>query len=261
MSIWDIFTSKANPATATAIVTQPADTSKTNPTVPGDGTVKPDGTGPGAFPKPGEGKESPLEGYKALWETDPNAKPVLTSPTINADPAALMKAAQGIDFTKVIPPELLEAAAKGDAVALGKVVNLSAQAGYAQSAHATAAIVRGALAEQTRINRDVLLPDALRAANLSSSLVLDNPIFSNPAVKPLVDLITTQVRTKYPTASEFDQKKHVIELFNQFSQESLKSQGFTVLPKGSELTSPAGAGANKEEDWGPFFGEPASPGQ
>jgi len=247
MSIMDMFRTK--PAT-------PVDPSVSNPTVPGSGTPgNKDGTAPAAFPVKAEGDKSPLAGYEKLWDNDPNAKPMPSAvPTFNVDPKKLMDAARGIDFSKAIPADLLEKAAKGDTVALGQAISAAAQAGYAQSAHANTQIVKEALTQQAKVFKDEILPQILRNHSVSQTLQEDS-LLTNTATAPLVEAARTQIAQKYPNASAAEIAKQTQEYFRGFAEEIVKAQGFTIQ-KPSTSASPANS---KEEDWGKFFDVPVSP--
>lgn len=261
MSIMDMFRSIAQGGTAKAGDGSPSpqpnggDPSKLNPAVPGDGTAQnKDGSGPTAIPKAAEGDKSPLEGYGKLWETDPNAKKTPSlAPTFTADPAKLMEAAKTIDFAKVIDPEVLTKAAAGDGAALSQAINSAAQAGYAQSAHATTKIVERALADQAKMFKEEIMPAILREHSISTAVSADNAIFENPAVKPIVDMATAQLSAKYPNASAADIKKHAQEYFMGFAKELATAGGMTmekaVDPAGSKVS-----GIREPQDWGKYFG-------
>lgn len=251
MSIMDMFRSTPAATKQQNAITQSGDPSGSNVTVPGaDSGGNTDGKAPAAFPKKAEGEESPLSGYEKLWETDPNAKPPASSvPKFDIDPQKLMAAAKSIDFSKVIPADVLEKASKGDVTALGQAINFSAQAGYAQSAAATTKIVEQALTQQAKVFKEEIMPAILRQHTVSQTLV-DETLLNNPAVKPMVDAVKQQFSTKYPQASAAEIAKHTTDYFRGFSEDFIKMQGFKV-----DKTDPKEAVslAARQEDWGKFF--------
>lgn len=261
MSIMDMFRSVVQGGTAKSAEGNPSpqpqggDPSKGNPGVPGDGTPQnKDGSGPAAIPKAAEGDKSPLEGYEKLWETDPNAKkaPSLT-PTFTADPAKLMEAARTIDFAKVIDPEVLAKAVAGDAAAFSQAINSAAQAGYAQSAHATTKIVEQALTQQAKMFKEEIMPAILREHSISTAVASDNAIFENPAVKPIVEMATAQLSAKYPNASAADIKKHAQEYFMGFAKELATAGGMT-MEKTLDPAAGMKLGVREPQDWAKYFG-------
>lgn len=216
----------------------------------------PDGSGPAAFPAVKKDDTSPLAGFDALWQTtDKDGKPPELATNITADPQKLMDAAKSIDFVKGIDPQLLADAAKGgNSEALGKLINTAAQLGYAQSAGATARIVNAALAEQGKKFTQEYFPELMRRMEANRLLAGDNAIFQNPAIKPVLDMIETQLANKYPTASSADISAKAKEFVLGMSTEVLKSSGLVVSEK--PKIDPAKSGGNKDIDWASLFGIP-----
>lgn len=218
----------------------------TNPLVPG-GEQRSDGKGPAAFPAAGEGEKSPLAEFAPLWEApDPKTLPKnLDNISINltADPAEMFKAAQRIEFTKVIPAALLERMNKGEAGAITEGMNLVAQAGYAQSAGATVALVKNALAQQAKEFKEAL-PELFRNNSAQQLLRADNTFFDNPAVSPLVATIEQQILRKNPNKSPAEISEMAKNYLGGFATEYLTASGKVVgdAPTASKL-------AKNETDW------------
>lgn len=164
---------------------------------------------------------TPLDAFSTLWETpavDPN-KPV-TDPNnyfATLDPAKVMASAQKVNFAnQQVTPEILAEVAKGgeSAVkAMMQLVNQSSQSVYGQSALATAQIVQKALDAQ-RENFQKQLPGILKSQLVSDSLATENPIFSNPALQPMVDMARQQVLQKFPNATQAETKEQIVSFFN-----------------------------------------------
>jgi hypothetical protein len=174
---------------------------------------------------------------------------------MNADPTKIMQAAKGVDFSKAITPEALTNAAKGDPSALAQVVNEAAQAGFAQSSVATAKIVEAALARQAQDFQDKYIPEVLRRERINNALTADNPLFSNPAVAPMMEMLKSQMATKYPTASAAEVKAKAEEYMTGFASEIAKATGKSFGDAAAGGAGGAGgSGASQEEDWSKFFG-------
>lgn len=246
-SVMDIFKPKPAQTQVTA--------ASGNTTVPNDNTLQNiEGTGPKAIPKAGEGEASPLAQYGKLWETaDTDGKPIQLVPPMTADPVKLLEAAKTVDFTKAMRPEVLEAAAKGDAVALGTLVNEAAQAGYAQSAMATTKILEAALKKQADMFQKEVMPEILRRHSISQVNKADNPVFDNPAVKPMLDGLEAQLAVKYPTATAADISKHAKTILSGMAEDIVKQSGRTIAeaPTAESLSN---SNARKEPDWEKLFG-------
>lgn len=250
-SVLDIFKPKAVTSTTNG-------DPKTNVSVPNADTLQnTDGTGPKAIPAAGEGDKSPLDGYAKLWETaDTDGKPLSLTTPINADPAKLLAAAKTVDFTKAISPELLEKASKGDAASLSELVNQAAQTGYAQSALATTKILEAALNQQATKFQNEVMPEILRRHSIGRDLRTENPIFDNPALKPMLSELETQLAIKYPNASAAEVSSHAKTILTGMAEDIIKQSGRTVTD-----TTGGGGGTPKASgevfDWeSHFLGKP-----
>lgn len=268
MSIWDMFRSTSGATgdgsrVGAGAITPPAaipgDPSKGNSTVPGDNTPKSDGS-VAAIPKAAEGDKSPLEGFKDLWETPigKDGKPIPAAktsiaPTFNIDPKKMLESARGIDFKAAIDTAVLDKASKGDSAALSEVINQAAQAAYAQASVASTKILETALTRQAEAFESKIMPEILRKHNISNALRTDNPLFDNPAVAPMLNLVETQFASKFPNASATEITQKAKEYLGGFATELLTSAGKVVGDK------PTAAEALKKsrgepQDWSTYFG-------
>lgn len=236
--------------------TPAADPSATNPTVPGDGTAKPDGTGPVAIPKVGDGAASPLDGFKNLWDTDKDAKPPTSwEPRLAIDPAKILAAAKTVDFSKSIAPELLAKAAGGDATALSQVINEAAQSGFAQAMGSTANLVKAALTDQAAVFRDQILPEVLRKHAINTQLQ-DDSLFTNPAVAPMLKMVEDQLVAKNPTMSPAQIKEQAKKFTTEFAEHVAASSGKRITDVPSDKTT--GRSTGREVDWDKFMAVPTA---
>lgn len=199
-----------------------------NKTVPNPGdTIPPNNLA--AFPenKTTEGA-SPLDSYKDLFTVgkDDKAAPSLV-PSFTMDTKAIFEAAGKIDFTKAISPELLDKASKGDAASLAQLVNQAAQAGFAQATVTTGNIVKDALTKQADTFKNEVMPDILRRHQISVGMS-ENPLYTNPAVAPLLKSVEGQLAIKYPTASSDEITKHAKVFFDNMAGEIIKANGGSV---------------------------------
>lgn len=187
--------------------------------------------------------QSPLDAFKDLFTIDPaTSNPANSIPTFNVDQAKLREAAAKNDFSKVIPPELLEKIAAGGAEAqqaMMAAMNAMSQRVYADSAFATTQILEAALKKQAEAIES-RLPGLIKNQNLSESLRTENPIFSHPAAAPMLDTLQKQVLQKFPNATVTEQK--------EMAQKWLLSFAEAASPV-SKVTETAGKG----EDWSAFF--------
>lgn len=248
------FMNGANGGAAPAAAPAAGDpTANGNNSVPGSETAKPDGTGPNAFPAVGEGDKSPLAGFSDLWEKGKDEKqPASMVPTMNVDHEKLMKAAASVDFTKTISPELLQKATQGDPAALAQAISQAAQAGFAQSAAATAKIVENALQTQAKTFKEEVMPDILRRERIGNALS-ENPLADNPAVAPMLTMLRERLAQKYPMASAQEIAAKTNEYFLSMSTEIAKASGKQLIDAPAAPAENGGMGKSGE-DWSKFFG-------
>lgn len=218
-----------------------------NPGMPLPGSDPTNPTIPLQVPSP---NTDPMAEFAKLWETpsiDPNAPPDSGNYFAKLDPAKVMESAKKVNFAnQVISPELMQQIAAGgeSAVkAMMSLVNQSSQQVYGQSAIATASIVEKALAKQ-REQFQQQLPGILKSQLVSDSLATENPIFSNPALAPMVDMARTQVLQKFPNATQAEVKTQVVNFFNAMQS--------ALAPK---PVKSAAEKAAEETDWSKYFPE------
>lgn len=237
----------ANPAAATANQPNPAASvavktpgnmpavpevsqSATNPLVPVSTTVEPG---------------SPVDAYADLWKTDPNAKPQeKTNLFPGIDPAAIAAVAGKHDFLKVITPEQKAAITKGGPEAAEAMVNIMqamSQKGFGDSAVASTKLIESALEKQQQAFL-AQLPGIIKSATVKETLRSTDPIFSNPAVKPMLDMMQIQVAQKHPDLSAAEQAKMAQDYVRKFAE--------TVSPSKSSSTSSEDSDGT---DWSKFI--------
>lgn len=266
MSMFDAFLKNFGPQPAVGVPTVPtpgpAPTPTNNPTVPSSATPAPNPADPSvpaalragqttdpANPTPSPEK-SPLSEFSNLWHNDPNApkQPSITAPTFAVDPAKILEAAKTIDFGKLVPADVMTKALGGDSTAFQNALNTVTQAAFAQSAMTTAKIVEAALTQQADKFKEIL-PVEVRKLQVSNQLQTDNPLFSNPAVSPMLKVLEAQLTAKYPTAPANEISKVAKEYLTQFAD---------AVARGNNPASPA-QGGNKlnggsQDDWSTYFG-------
>lgn len=227
-------TTVAPAAAAPAPVTPgniPENTQLANPNNP---TI-PDGAG-GA-------PDTPLADFATLWDKDPNAAaPAPMFGTI--DNAKLMKAAQGTDFAKAIPKELMakmQAGGQEGLEASMAAMNLMSQTVYANSAAATAKIVEQALTKQ-QAAFEAKLPGIIKQHHMSDSLRSENPALSNPAVQPFIQAMESQLAVKHPGATATE--------LTAMAKQYVEGIGALFSPAAKQTPAEIKAG---EVDWSKFY--------
>lgn len=201
-----MFTKPAAPEAAPAPQQVPAQPGNLPAEAPAASNPAPNAEPNGVVPtaQPDEKNNSPLAQYEKLWEpnpTDPNA-PAPSAPA-SLDPEAVQKAVSGADFSKVITAENLAAiTAGGDDAAKAFTASMNA---VAQQVLAQSTLVNNKMTEQAvkqaLEQHSASLPEMLRSQAAADHLKTSNPIFSNPAVTPIIEATQTQLLQKYPNAT------------------------------------------------------------
>jgi hypothetical protein len=236
MNIFDMFKQQPAPAPAPVAPANPGNLPET-PSI----AVNPDGT-PVSPALPRE-PESPLAEFKGLWETapvDPNAPAppaAYKAPTAEQIQAAVGKA----DFSKHFTPEQLAsvtAGGEGSQEALIALLNTVGQQSLAQSTMVSSQLSQKAM--EAAIAAEVAkMPGMLRSASVSDHMKTANPLFENPAVKPIVDQTRTQLELKYPNASNSE--------ISKMTENFILAMGSEFAPKVTPVA------AEGETDWGEYF--------
>jgi hypothetical protein len=256
MGIMDMFNGLmggGQPAQPTPPATQPTPPGNINQ---GDATGgQPQGTAPNGVIPPGTDtgggeNKTPLDDFADLWKNEPpkdGAPPKDPNAPIfaNVDPKKFMEAAGRIDFAKTVTPDQLKAIANGGEESIKAFItamNTVAQTVYAQSSFATTKIVDAALSK-ARQGMMAELPTHIKKAQVSDNLRNDNPIYSNPAVQPIIGALEAQLTVKYPNAS-------ATEITNM-AKTYVEALGTSFSPKKQEETG--GKNKQQEADWSTFL--------
>lgn len=189
--------------------------------------------------------DNPLEKFKEIW-VEPKIDPNTNQPEpITVE--KLQEAAGKVDFAKVISAEQLAAIGQGgDAAvaAFGQALNKVAQTVYGQSAYATTKIVEQAVtqAEQKFASQ---IPNLINSQSSKNALVTENKAFQDPAVKPIFDMVHSQMTTKFPNAS-------VTEI-NDMVKDMLKGMSNVFNPEAAKKIKEASTSkVNAAEDFSDY---------
>lgn len=251
MSVFsNMFGSQAPVAPATPGVQAPANTpGSIPPTAPNTGAVAPSTAPNGVIPVAPKPDATPLDQFADLWKnepTDPNA-PQSAGIFGNVDPKKFMEAAGKIDFTKVVTPEQLQQITAGgeDAMkAFASALNSVAQTTYAQSAFAATKITEQAV-NRARDSFLAELPQHIKKQVAGDSLRKENPVFSNPAVAPIISALESQLAVKYPQASSNE--------LTEMAKKYVEALGTSFGPKPQSPQDTSGIKGSKDFDWDAYL--------
>lgn len=184
---------------------------------------------------------SPLAPFKDLWEdvpTDPdNPDPPPTSFALN--PADVEKAVAKTDFSSAITPDQLKAIGEGGEAA--QVAFAESMNAVAKQVLTQATLVSSKLAEnmldKALAKQAEQIPGLVRDNITTSHLNDSNPIFSNPAVKPVIEATKAQILIKFPDATPAEVTKmtedYILAMGEAFAPAPAKS---TDTTKGTDFS-------------------------
>ncbi len=189
---------------------------------------------------------SPMKEFENLWQIDKPADGAYVDAPIrfNADPAKVQAAAKSIDFSKTVTPALLEqikAGGEGAMQATLQAMNEMAQQVFAQSMLATSKVVEAG-AESTYQRTQTNLPNQVRKVTVGNALREDNPLFTNPATAPMMEMFEQQALAKFPNASSAEITQMARTFMVSFAGEAAK-----LAPE--DRTAVAKSNAGREQDW------------
>lgn len=185
---------------------------------------------------------SPLDQYKDIWEAKPNdnskAQPMVI------DPAKVAEVMKNADFSSAMSQDNLAKIAAGgeDAVqAFASTINEVARQVMTQSTLVTNKMIEQQVAQAMEASQ-AQIPGLVKKQTLAANLSQSNPVFANPAVKPVIEAIQTQLSNKYPDASAAE--------LTDMAQQFVTTMAESLLPQ--QTTTPQ-QGAADGMDWEKFL--------
>lgn len=223
--------------------TPPADPAANPPAQPGNLPANPQGgtdpVVPGQNTPPAVG-DDPLAQFKDIWEptnnegtADPNA------PLLPLDPTKLTEVVKKAQFTGGITPEMMQQVAAGGEEAVAafqQAMNSVAQNVMMQSTLASNKMIEAAVRKAVNAS-EAKIPSLLNKQQTLQS----NPLFSNPAIKPVFEAVHSQLAAKNPTASPAE--------LAQMTQDFITAVGGAFAPKADPSQQPG----NDNFDWEAFL--------
>lgn len=185
---------------------------------------------------------SPLAPYQKLWET----KPDTGADGVPKPPEALkVEDIQAIvnkqDFVSMLSPEQLAAVTAGDEgsqAALSEMLNTVVKNVMVQNVMVNNQMTQQAVTKAIEA-QSATIPGMLRANQARDHLNTENPIFSNPAVKPIMEAAHQQLIQQHPNATAAELTK--------MTQDYVLAMGEAFAPPPATTTLPDG-----ETDWSNF---------
>lgn len=145
---------------------------------------------------------SPLDQFNTLWDPVAN-KGAETDSQQALDPVKLRELVNQADFSSTISQENRAKIAQGGEEAqkaFTESMNTVAQQVMVQALLASNKMTQTAI-DNVNKTWETKLPELLRKQTLSENLRDSNPIYSNPAVKPVIEAVQHQLAAKNPNAT------------------------------------------------------------
>jgi hypothetical protein len=110
------------------------------------------------------------------------------------------------------------------------------QASFAQTMMANTKILESGL-ESSHQRVQATLPGTIRKQAVGQALREDNPLFSNPATAPMLQMLETQLTSQFPTATIAEIQEHAKRYLSAFAGEVTKTQTVATPqdPRGKEI--------------------------
>lgn len=228
MSIFDLFSAK--PAAETPPATPNAGDNKTAEGLSASpATTDAAGKMPGTNTMP----ENPLDAYAKMFDNAAKNSGI-QAPDFALDPKLVNDVASKMDFTKEIPPEMMENALKGDVKALLGVIQATSQNAYkAALSHGTA--LTDTFVKNSAEYNNKQLKSGVRG-ELTTQALSDAPNFDHPVIRQELIRVAEQFAKANPDAPP------------QEIAASAK-QYMTDIASALNPKAPAKPEANGERDW------------
>ncbi len=236
-SLSSLFAPKAPAAPQQAAPAQPQGTPGSSLQQPNPASGEPQPTPP-----------SPLEQYKDLWKTNDTqgqqtADP-FAAPLFNTDMNKLREAVQKTDFTAGVPQDVMQKVMQGgDPQSLMALINHVAQQSLSMSLQLNTTLQEQA--GQTLGKRfSEAIPTKISEYQLKNQAPT-NPILSNPAAEPMLQMARNQFRMQHPDKSPTE--------INQLAEQYLTDFA-TSLAGGKGPNSGESSEQSKGQDWAQWGG-------
>lgn len=190
--------------------------------------------------------DAPLASFSDLWKIDPATAAKPDGPLFQLDPVKLQEQIKGMEFAPNITPEHLQKIMQGDAGTLQQVLNVSAQNNFAKMMEVVQKMVTHG-ADTTRLRVESTMADKFKNFQVGETLS-SNPLFNNPAIKPMVDSLTQQFQLKYPQSSAAQVSKMAEDFISQLGSAVAPNQS-----KPAQQGAPSYAPTSRAEEFQDFF--------
>lgn len=182
---------------------------------------QPNGQMPGTNQEP----VNPLDAYAKMWAPIENQNQEV-APSFNLDPKVLSDVSSKLNFAQDIPPEVMQAAAGGDANAMAQMMNMIGQNAYKAALSHTSSLTDKFVGARTEHAMKGL--GGKVKSELTQTALSQTPNYKHPAVKQQLDMVAQQYAAQHPDATP-DQVaqmsiKYITDLANALNPQSTKQE-------------------------------------
>lgn len=173
----------------------------------------------------GAPEPKPFDGFEKMWDNTSN--PANQPPQLSVDPSKIADAVKDMDFMQHADPSLVQKAMSGDGDAFKQVFNQGLRHVFAMAMQGSTHLV-GKHGDSIRGYMESTIPSHVKSAQVQDSFLAENPVFANPAVRPLLGAVEKRLREMYPDASASEITKHarkyLSEVAGMFSEKKGNNQ-------------------------------------
>lgn len=150
-------------------------------------------------------KPKQLSEYGDLFnpKADPNKPAERVDPFAAVNKENLSSAANNMDFAASVDEATMTAALGGDATAMRSAINQASRASFAEAMSASNVLMQKRINDTVETRVSELISSKFKDFEVHKE-VSNNPLLSDPATKPMRDMLTQQIRSANPgfSASE-----------------------------------------------------------
>lgn len=150
-------------------------------------------------------KPKALAEYADLFspKEDPNKPTERVDPFAAVNKENLSSAADNMDFAASVDEATMTAALSGDATAMRTAINKAARASFSEAMSASNVLMQKRINDTVETRVSELISSKFKDFEVHKE-VSNNPLLSDPATKPMRDMLTQQIRSANPgySASE-----------------------------------------------------------
>jgi len=194
-----------------------------------------------------KGSDSPLAEFADLWKNDNKGEKADLMEQLTLDPAKAAEAVKNANFSSAIPAETLAAIAQGGETAqqaFAQAMDTIGQQVFLKSMLAANELSKRGIGAYQQHSAEAL-PTQMKQYLVNHQMTTENPMLSNPALSPIVDMVKAGIAAKNPDATPQDQAA----MANQF----MVAMAQSLAPPQPQQPGSVGVNANVEQDWSKFF--------